>query len=930
MDGTYIGLDLETTGPDPQSDKIIEVGLVKLEDGVIVETFSSLVNPNRKLPLKIKRLTGINDEMLSSAPCIAEIMPQVIDFIGDYPIIGHNVRFDINFLHSACSELSLPAGLNILYDTVDLAQIVLPNAFNHRLSTVCDICNIELLEHHRAPEDAKAAALLAVELVKRIKKFEMPLMGNLLNLLMIAKSPWYNVLVRAVTKEFADHKIGSKVGLRPLPENQAQVKKIKILEREHLQPVSESKAAEFLDKNGLLSEAFERYEHRPQQLEMAKAVTAVINNSGFLLAEAGTGTGKSIAYLLPAVCWAVQNRQRVVISTHTINLQEQLWNKDIPLLQSLPGMDFKAALVKGRSNYICLRRWQAALNNPANSPQEAVFYARILVWLTLTETGDRSELNFSWNDLDLWNNLCAESDNCLGKRCGFYYNYCFVNRVKRQAEQANIIIANHSLIFSDVSTENRVLPQYNVLVMDEAHHLEKTATEYLGTCFNRRMLARWLSRVSKVISRLNVLKSLDDCEQWADSITEIKELQLRVREAADVLFTLLSDYLYHNTQSVDGKKYTLRLKPGSLNYAEVEIENLISRINTLCGKMQLIAEKIDHQSVEKESEAAREIVLAAETGFTLAADAAYTCACDNSDIVYWIEGVLSDTAYHHISIHAAPIEVGPLLYMLLYQNKDAIIFTSATLTVSGSFQHFIERSGLDLVKPELVKTLRLNSPFCYDDQSFLTVINDLPDPRSKEEDYLNALAEVIRDIVEITEGRTLVLFTAHKILREVYLRLKANLEEQEILLLGHDIDGSRTRLVEEFKKNERSVLFGASSFWEGLDIPGRSLSCVILVKLPFSPPNNPIVEARVEALERANKNGFLHFSLPDAIIKFKQGFGRLIRTRYDRGVVIVLDRRIIDKKYGRHFLGSLPVTTHYRGEKNKMLSKIKLWLKKAD
>ncbi len=930
MNGTYIGLDLETTGTDPQKDKIIEVGLAKLVDGEITETFHSLVNPGVKLPLKIKRLTGLDDQMLQDAPRITELIPKIVSFIGHYPIIGHNVNFDVSFLLNADSELEKHLHLNVLYDTLDLAQIVLPNAANHRLNTLCAVCGIELSTYHRALSDAIASAQLAVALIRRLQSFEMPLLGNLLNLLMMAKSPWYDVLARSVTKEFADRKIGNKTGLRPLPEQRESVPKIKIAAKEQLQQISEEELNGFFGKDGLLSQAIERYEYRPQQLEMAFAVAAVINEGGYLLAEAGTGTGKSIAYLLPAVIWAQHNRQRVVISTHTINLQEQLWNKDIPLLQSLPGMDFTAALVKGRNNYICLRRWQAALDNPNISSREAVFYARILVWLTVTETGDRNELNCSWHDLDLWNNLCAESDSCLGRGCGYFSSYCFVNRVKRQAEQANVIIANHSLVFSDISAENRVLPPYNVLVMDEAHHLEDTATEYLGTHFNRRMLLRWLSRVAKLTNKINMLKPLDDRELWDDTVKNIKELQLKVREAAEAFFTLLENYLERNATAFENKRSTARLALGSLNDAQPEIENLVGRINNLSGKLQLIAEKIASQSFDRESEAARELMLTAEAGYSLATDISFICACDNSNTVYWLEREQGDKGYSDVSLHAVPVEVGPLLYLLLYQNKESIIFTSATLTVNGSFNHFIERSGLKLVKPEQLKTLLVDSPFCYDEQTMLSIINDLPEPQTGGEEYFNALAEVIADIVSITQGQTLVLFTAHNTLREVYFRLKPVLEEQDILLLGHDIDGNRTRLLEEFKENKRSVLFGASSFWEGVDIPGQSLSCVILVKLPFSPPNVPIVEARVEALEKANKNGFVNFSLPDAVIRFKQGFGRLIRTKYDRGIVVVLDKRIINKRYGRSFLCSLPVNTHLRGEKQVILNKIKRWFKIAE
>jgi ATP-dependent DNA helicase DinG len=932
LQGTYISLDLETTGVNHQLDKIIEIGLVKLVDGKVVDTYHALVNPGVKLPVKVKRLTSIDDLDLADKPTIDEILPEVITFIDDFPIIGHNVEFDKKFLAAALKGITSDPIPNLLYDTLELAQLVLPDAPNHRLATLCSVCNVALDQQHRANADALAAALLAVELVNKLSVFELPLLRDLITLLEVNGSPWYHVinnLAVQATKEFANRKISSITGLKPIHAEFEAVFPIDEDEESQITPLNEDDVLHCLGENGLLCNAIERYEQRPQQIAMAKSVTDSLNNSLYMLAEAGTGTGKSMAYLVPAVLWAQKNNnQRVVISTHTINLQEQLWNKDIPLLQSLPNFNFKAALVKGRNNYICLRRWYAELAAANIKPREAGFYARILVWLTRTETGDRSELNFSWNDVDLWNNICAESEGCLGKRCGFYYRTCFVNRMKRRAENSNIIIANHSLVFADIKAKNRVLPAYKVLIFDEAHHLENTATDHLGTNVTKVGIIRWLSLVNRTGSRLNNLSAPGDYDQWADRLNKLKELQFQVKEAAEIFFELIAELLLKHADANE-TRYTLRLTPSfNLKEFKIEIENLVQRIKTLSSVMMQLAETIEGHTIVAENELAREISLLAENGLALSTDIEFACDSSNDENVYWIEGQITNSVHVYMSLHAVPVEVGKLLHSLLYVYKNTVIFASATLTVDGEFNHFTERSGLNLVNSARLKKIKVDSPFQYDNQSLLYIIDDFPEQRLvTEQKYINSLAETIGKLATLTGGKTLVLFTAHKILKKVYYQLKPTMEDQDILLLGHDIDGSRTRLVEEFKQNDKAVLFGAASFWEGLDIPGDSLSCVVLVKLPFWPPNAPLIEARTEALTRKNKDGFYHFSLPEAIIKFKQGFGRLIRTKYDRGAVIVLDRRIVDKKYGRKFLNSLPINTYMRGDQEQMLARVRKLIK---
>lgn len=930
-----MSLDLETTGTDPQRDKIIEIGMVKLVDGIESEYFHSLINPNTKLPVKIKRLTGITDEMLIGAPNIEDVLPAIQDFIGDTPLLGHNVQFDRDFVSVAVGRPNTNPIANVIYDTVELARLVLPSAFNHRLATLCQLCNVNLPSHHRALDDARGAAFLAVDLVHRLSQFEVLLLNDLLKLMGKANSTWYGVVEQVAnraSKEFGSRKITSITGLRPLNDAQQYNPEEEIERNETYHSIDETEITLHLGNEGLLSEVITNYEHRPQQIAMARGVTRAINNGKFMLAEAGTGTGKSMAYLLPAVLWAKKNNHRVVISTHTINLQEQLWNKDVPLLQLLHGMDFKACLVKGRSNFLCLRRWYSTFSENDQTAREAGFYARILVWLTQTDTGDRAELNFSREDFDLWNNICAESETCLGKKCRHFYNVCFVNRARRCAEKADIIIANHSLVLSNIAVENKLLPPYKILIMDEAHHLEDTATRHLGTEVTRWGVLHWLSTVTKASKRLSEIPRQGEYQRQVENLAKIKELQHKVRDAADIFFEPIAAFLASINKNSTHFKVSVRLKESlNLSHIQVEIENLVQRINKLCDLLQQMAADIESEQVDGESQLAREASLVAETGLALAADISFSCQSSSDNSVHWIDGEIKEDSHGFLSINAAPVKVGELLNRLLYNEKDCVVFTSATLTVDKMFDHFIERSGLIFADPERVKKLRVDSPFLYNEQSLLYVASDMPTPGAvSEKEYIDCLTEVISDISITFGGKTLVLFTSHKALKDVYCKMKPTMEEEDILLLGHNIDGGRSRLVEEFKTNNRSVLLGAASFWEGLDVPGKALSCVVLVRLPFWPPTMPVVEARIEALRNENKNGFSHFSLPEAIIKFKQGFGRLIRTSYDEGAVIVLDNRVITKRYGQKFVNSLPINKYKSAPRAKMLEDIKKWIQDVD
>ena len=925
----FVACDLETTGLDPNTDKIVEIGLVKTENGKTIERFSALVNPGRALPVRIKRLTGLRDADLVSCPPLAEVLPDALKFIGDNPVVGHNIGFDLRFL-SAAAGCAIP---NEAYDTLELARLVLPGAAGYRLESLCRLLDLEI-PRHRALKDAEAAAAVFQVLSGRLRALDLGLLIELNRLLTQARSslaPLLNSLVREGLSRFSDQKIKSHNLAVFADSRETETRRAPAVAEPPAAHLDPEQVRTFFSQDGPLAGTISGYEQRPQQSDMAAKIAQSLNEQKYLLLEAGTGVGKSMAYLLPLVLWCAASGQRAVVSTHTINLQEQLWKKDVPLLARASGVPFQAALVKGRSNYLCLRRWFAAVAGE-HFPEEAAFLARVFSWLTVTKTGEKSELTMAPKDFDYWQTICGDADSCLGGICR-YQKHCFINRARRKAEDSDLIIVNHSLLFTDVRAENRVLPPYGPLVIDEAHHLEDAATAHLGRQVAQGVMHTFFAAMGKILARLKEQAPPSEGKKWFAAINGAQEMRLEAAEASRLFFFLLGEFVRCRQSGDDGGsgRVTLRLPRTGEDWQEVADRSamLAGQINSLAEETKKIIAMIELWTIADEGWAgrARDLDQTIQSGLALAGDLELIMNCSGDNFVYWVETDLNaEGSAGHTTLLTAPIDVGSLLYENFFKNKVPVILTSATLSVGDSFQHYKDRTGLHYLPDGLLLETRYDSPFAYENQALLCISRDLPAPGlAAPDDYLGQLARIIHRLVSANKGRSLVLFTSHRTLREIYRQLKPELEEEDICILGHGIDGGRSKILEEFKSTARSVLFGSSSFWEGVDVPGEALTCVIIVKLPFWAPSIPVIEARLEDLARKKRDGFKEFSVPQAVIRFKQGFGRLIRTGADRGAVVILDRRIIDKRYGRYFLNSLPLKSHIRGDTELIVKKIAEW-----
>jgi len=951
LNETFVVLDLETTGPKTQ-DEILEIGAVKIQKGQVVDSFNTLVRPKGKIPLRIKLLTGITDEMVADAPELNQVLPDLVRFLGKNPLVGHNIAFDYGFITRALGY-DLP---NLRLDTVDLARIAWPLSRNHRLSTLTSLMGIEHQEKHRAMGDARATGYLFLKVLETIQNFSLNLLISINRGTKGLEWP-YGDLFRSLEADrariFPEGKLTTQQMIMDDNEEEGLFYLADEPEvRNQMVKLDLSLLRGIFGQKGPFVTKLDHYEYREPQVVMVEAVGQAFNDSNLLLMEAGTGTGKSLAYLVPSLLWAVGNDQRVVIATHTINLQEQLWEKDIPLLKDVLNRDFRACLVKGRNNYICLRKWQGIMPGDFHGGYKGagvVFWARILSWLAQTTSGDRSQLNLSRIEQEWWGMIAGDSDICLGHHCTYFQKHCFIMKARQQAERAHLLIVNHSLLLTDIKTDNKVLPPYRYLIIDEAHHLEDEATQHLGTSLSLSGIMKFLgslSRNKENSPNLGFLGNLRlrsgkfseiledrDFERFEDSLLKALDTVRDAREGTESLFTSLGRLAGRKGQGTDhGGRIICRIFPEDVEqdfwqaiYSEKE--NLVFRLRSLVDHLKDLHRILDGQKRERDYTTEMKDLQTHWGGAVEFIDNLnFLCNPTDDNYVYWLE-TDSHEGPGDIQLKSAPVMVGNILCERLLKEKETIVFASATLTMDGSFDYFMERVGLNLVNEERVITRQVSSPFNYENQALLCITKDLPNPaKVTDEEYQEAIAPVIADLIVATGGRTLVLFTSHKMLRETYYRLLEPLEEKGICLLGHNIDGSRSQLLGEFQERPNSVIFGANSFWEGVDLPGDVLSSVIIVKIPFAVPTLPTVQARLETLQRMDKDSFKFFSLPHAVIRMKQGFGRLIRTKRDYGVIIILDRRVISQSYGKYFLRSLPVTRHFRGEKDIVVDKVVNWL----
>lgn len=624
---------------------------------------------------------------------------------------------------------------------------------------------------------------------------------------------------------------------------------------------------------GLIAQAHPDYEHRSGQIQMAQAVMRAFEERRHLIVEAGTGTGKTLAYLVPAVAAALGGRGRVIISTGTKNLQEQLMEKDIPFLQSVLPKNFKAAYMKGRNNYLCLNRLGRAESSPVlDGLDEVDYFDEITHWAKSSEVGDRAELANLPESLSFWRHIDARAETCLGQKC-VDFEPCFITRMRNRAQDADIVVVNHHLFFADLALRNSmygsVLPDYSAVILDEAHLIEDVASEYFGAQVSNY-------QIDDVIRDVGMVPYED-----AEADREITKTSARVMRVAD--------NFWMGFREGRGDEGRFPIIPGSFarrnGDGEMESTPLGDLYVSLDGALSRLETTLDALK-DKPAEVENLVRRIRQIKF----DLQFIVTGQDKKFVYWTE-----RRGRGLFLRASPIDVSAILEDKLFEKIDTVVLTSATLSSAGNFSFIRERLGLDKADGLIAE-----SSFDYPSQALLYLPPKMPDPRSRE--WAAAAADEVIKIVNATEGRAFVLSTSLAGMQSLYDLAMPEIE-YPCLLQG---SASKGRLLERFRQTPNAVLFATSSFWQGVDVRGEQLSCVIIDKIPFAVPTDPIVAARQRYIEDEGGSSFFEYSVPQAIITLKQGLGRLIRSTTDRGVLAVLDPRLTTKSYGRLFLKSLP------------------------
>ncbi|MEO6399062.1 MAG: helicase C-terminal domain-containing protein [Tepidiformaceae bacterium] len=912
MTDTFVALDLETTGLDQESDRITEIGALRFRrDGEVVEVFETLVNPGREIPYFIETLTGVTNEAVRGAPAIAEAGRQLLAFAGSDPIVGQNIAFDLGCLRREGVFLSAEA-----IDTAHFSRLLLPRRAKRGLVGLANSLGVEAGVHHRALPDARTAAAIFVALariageLREDERFQLARLVSMENLALaevIGGAEWS----RAPITE------------RHLPSVRAAGEYLALSRRE---PRLTTPAAAVCSAFDAAASVVERFEERTEQREMAEAVRLVLSEGGHLMVEAGTGVGKSLAYLVPAALHALRNGERVVISTNTHQLQEQLLAKDIPALKRIlvaagaiaDEEDLRASVLKGRSNYLCLRRWVASYGAGLGDVDFARLASSMLLWLPETDTGDRSELNLDPAERQTWARFSAQETDCLTRPNSYVREgNCFLLRARKSAESAHILIVNHALLLADLASGGSAIPQYDHLIIDEAHNLEEAATSQFGGNMSRRRLFEALDGVHRRSGRdsteggvVALLKALPPGPA-NEAARALEDAALRATLAAGPFFDALG------TLVPRGEDERLLVSRGVRNREEwaraetawAPLERTLREIGAAASTavqlltMTAMTDAPDALAGEIES-AARRVDEA-----RLFVDSLLPRVDD--EVIVWVSRERDGTG----GMNAAPLDVGPRLWADLFARRRTVVATSATLAASGSMEYAAKRLGFE----DPIK-VQLGSPYDYRASTLLAAFTDVPEPNAPG--YAEAVAASVTKLVLAAQGRSLALFTSHAMLRRVAEIARPHLESEGIVVLVQDLQGSARQLQENLKENSRTVIFGTQSFWEGVDIRGDALSMLIITRLPFAVPTEPVYKARSEQYD----SPFQQYALPGAILKFRQGFGRLIRDREDRGVVAVMDRRIWEKGYGAQFVSALPDCTKIRADSATIAERAAEWL----
>jgi ATP-dependent DNA helicase DinG len=916
MTRRFVVIDFETTGNSAaKGDRIIQIGAVAVEAGQITDRFSTFIQPGVPIPPFIEQLTGITDDMVKDAPVFEEVAPKLLQMLEGAYFVAHNVMFDYSFLQgeldrSGYSALSMP-----LIDTVELSRLLLLGAEGYQLGMLAEYLGLEHENPHQADSDAEVTARLLMHLLEKLDSLPLLTLERL--------TPFLKKLQSSLESIVSDM-INEKSVFLADEETYDFYRKLALKKKTEEDPFTkdgeELEGLEVSDLQDKLQDHMEHYEIRKSQQKMVELVDEALNTNQHLVIEAGTGVGKSLGYLIPGIRFAKEKDRPLVVSTHTVQLQQQLLERDVPLLKKIMPFDFNATLLKGRNHYLCLRKFEHTLMDNHEDNYDMNFTkAQLIIWLTETQTGDVEELSMASGGKLFWNTVKSDANSCLNHRCP-WFSRCYYHKQRRAAHDSDLVITNHALLFTDLKSDSQLLPSYKEAVLDEAHHVEEVVSDHFGTETDYFSFLKLLDRLSVtdgdgMMNTLRELCDLLEVPQYEKYLTNWDTLFGDVKNELDVLFKNIKSICMAKAKSSRSSELTKH----TLRYTKEDIESV------LWEPVLEMEERTRHfisdlvkpvKRLLKNTDSFEEHLTVKQKGFLVdiegllndlldeATNLHHLLSCPLSQEVYWMEAE-SKGPRHAVILHAKPVEVDQILADEFFGKKSSVVLTSATMSVKNKFRYISERLGLLDFGP---MNAQLPSPFQYETQAKLMVPTDIPLINEVDQKtFVAKISSSLYEIAKVTKGRMLVLFTSYEMLKETHSAFKGLMNQEEFVLIAQGVDsGSRARLTKNFQRFDNSILFGTNSFWEGIDIPGDDLSCLVIIRLPFTPPDQPVMAAKSEKLKAEGGNPFYDLSLPQAIIRFKQGFGRLVRSSRDKGAVFVFDRRMIETRYGKSFIQSLP------------------------
>ncbi len=920
---TYIAFDFETTGLDPGHDRVIEFAGVRFEQGEPRERLTLLCNPGFEISEEIQLLTGISNAMISGKVCFEEHLGEVIDFIGKIPLVAHNISFDLAFLKAAIYRQGGYKAQRLprhIYDTLLLARTFFFYLHDFTLGTVAEYCGLSTAGAHRAEADALTTGKIMLRLVEEAQRYDFKTLQTLNRILAGTQDP-----NQALFQDLAQVRtLRKSLSKSPVPDIDWQARKNQLgtLTNRDGKPLkTKDFAADYFGEKGELAAQLSGFEFRPQQSKMATLVLDSLRNGRVALLEAGTGVGKSLAYLLPSVYWLTTQKEqvRLVVASNTKALQEQIFYKEIPFIQHNLQLPFKAVLLKGRQNYICLTRWYRLLNDLSNrvpiSERSAIL--PLVIWLKHTRTGDISENNgFSTKrNWRIWNEICSEPGYCTTNVCKQYQG-CFLGKIRQEAHQADVLVINHSLLLSNAATENKVIPEYSDLIIDEAHNLEKNASQFFAAFITLPAITFLLDKLHSsgkhntglLNDLLNLGQHIEEISKLQTTLESIKVKIEETRLTAAVFFKHLAAIKKADpapNQKIFGLKERFKqfcehfpgIKDDSTEFQDdlTELIPLITRLTERLGEFDADQAKVVDE-IQTDLKASLTEIEAYQHNLNTIVQS------DDENLIFWVE-MAGSGKEKSVVLACTPLAIGDYLYEYLFNQLHSVILTSATLRVGDSFTYLLKRLGVAHIDSQKVSTQAVGSPFKFQEQVQCFTYHMTAGKRSDKDGSANLLIRLAQE----TRRGMLVLFTSYTALNSIYKAVYPTFRNMGTTLLAQGFGSSRMALLDRFRLEKSSVLLGTTSFWEGVDVIGESLQILVIDKLPFAVPTEPIIEANAEKIKLAGGNPFFDYYVPESVLKFRQGIGRLIRSSSDRGVIINLDTRIDKKSYGRLFKTAFPV-----------------------